>query len=52
MTFAEAEGIYFPNLVATVERILDKQSGSTSLAQGTERTIFSGGWNMLEVPAL
>lgn len=42
LTFAEAEGIYFPNLVATVERILDKQSGSTSLAQGTERTILVG----------
>lgn len=38
----EAEGIYFPNLVATVERILDKQSGSTSLAQGTERAIIVG----------
>lgn len=42
LTFAEAEGIYFPNLVATVERILDKQSGSTSLAQGTQRTILVG----------
>lgn len=42
LTFAEAEEIYFPNLVATVERILDKQSGSTSLAQGTERTILVG----------
>ena len=42
LTPTEAEGIFFPNLVATVERILDKQSGSASLAQGTERTIIVG----------
>ncbi len=42
LTPKEAEGIYFPNLVATVERILDKQTGSTSLAQGTERAILVG----------
>ena len=42
LTPTEAEGIFFPNLVATVERILDKQSGSSSLAQGTERAIIVG----------
>lgn len=42
ITFTEAESIYFPNLAATVERILDKQSGSTSLAQSSERTILIG----------
>ena len=52
LTPQEAEGIYFPNLVATVERILDKQTGSASLAQGTERAIlvgmeYSGGASMI-----
>lgn len=42
LTPTEAESIFFPNLVATVERILDKQSGSASLAQGTERAIIVG----------
>lgn len=42
ITFTEAESIYFPNLATTVERILDKQSGSTSLAQSSERTILIG----------
>ena len=42
LTPTEAGGIFFPNLVATVERILDKQSGSASLAQGTERAIIVG----------
>jgi len=42
LTPTEAEGIFFPNLVATVERILDKQSGSASLAQGKERAIIVG----------
>lgn len=42
LTPAEAEGIYFPNLAATVERILDKQSAAASLAQGTERAIIVG----------
>ena len=42
LTPTEAEGIFFPNLVATVERILDKQSGSASLAQDTERAIIVG----------
>ena len=42
LTPTEAEGIFFPNLVVTVERILDKQSGSASLAQGTERAIIVG----------
>ena len=41
-TLEQAEGIFFPNLAAMVERILDKQSGSASLAQGTERAILVG----------
>lgn len=42
ITMVEAEGIFFPNLVMTVERILDKQTGSSSLAQSAERTILVG----------
>lgn len=42
ITMAEAEGIFFPNLIMTVERILDKQTGSSSLAQTAERTILVG----------
>ncbi len=42
ITMAEAEWIFFPNLVMTVERILDKQTGSSSLAQSAERTILVG----------
>lgn len=56
MELAETENIYFPNLVNTVERILDKQSNSTALAQTAERAILVGmeyngffnvsGWNI------
>ena len=42
LTLQEAEGVFFPNLAAMVERILDKQTGSASLAQGTERAIIVG----------
>ena len=42
LTMAEAETIYFPNLVTTVERILEKQTSSTSLAQAQERTVLVG----------
>lgn len=42
LTMAEAETIYFPNLVTTVERILDKQTNSTSLAQAQERAVLVG----------
>lgn len=42
LTMAEAENIYFPNLVNTVERILDKQTNSTSLAQAQERAVLVG----------
>ena len=42
LTMADAENIYFPNLVNTVERILDKQTSSTSLAQAQERAILVG----------
>ncbi len=41
-TLEQAEGVFFPNLVATVERILDKQSGTSSLAQAAERAILVG----------
>lgn len=39
-TLEEAENIYFPNLVALVERILSSQSGGASLAQTQERAIL------------
>ena len=42
LTMADAENIYFPNLVNTVERILDKQTSSTSLAQVQERAVLVG----------
>ena len=42
LTMAEAETIYFPNLVTTVERILEKQTNSTSLAQAQERAVLVG----------
>ncbi len=42
VTLEEVENIHFPNLVAMVERILDKQTGVTSLSQGTERAILVG----------
>lgn len=42
LTMAEAETIYFPNLVTTVERILEKQTSSTSLAQAQERAVLVG----------
>lgn len=41
-TLEQAEGVFFSNLVAMVERILDKQSGSTSLAPSAERAILVG----------
>ena len=42
LTMTEAETIYFPNLVTTVERILEKQTSSTSLAQAQERAVLVG----------
>ena len=42
LTMEEAENIYFPNLVSTVERILDKQTNGASLAQAQERAILVG----------
>lgn len=42
MQLSETENIYFPNLVNTVERILDKQSDSTALAKTAERAILVG----------
>ncbi len=42
LSMQDAENIYFPNLVNTVERILDKQTSSTSLAQAQERAVLVG----------
>lgn len=42
LTLEQAEGIFFPNLAAMVERILEKQSGGSSLAQSAERAILIG----------
>lgn len=42
LSMADAETIYFPNLVTTVERILEKQTSSTSLAQAQERAVLVG----------
>lgn len=42
LTLEQAEGIFFPNLAAMVERILEKQSGGSSLAQSAERAILVG----------
>lgn len=39
---SEAENIYFPNLVNTVERILDKQATGTTLADKPERAVLVG----------
>lgn len=40
ISLAEAENIYFPNMINTVERILDKQSSGTTLAVMQERAIL------------
>lgn len=40
ITIMEAENIYFPNLINTVERILDKQSSGTALAGTQERAVL------------
>lgn len=42
LSLAEAEGIYFPNLIATVEKLLDKQAGGASLARRPERALLVG----------
>ena len=42
LQISEAENIYFPNLVNTVERILDKQVSGTTLADRPERAILVG----------
>lgn len=39
-TLEEAENIYFPNLVAMVERILANQNGTASMAKEQERAIL------------
>ncbi len=41
-TFEEAENINFVNTVATIERILDKQTGSSSLQVTSERAVLVG----------
>ncbi len=42
ISMPETENIYFPNLINTVERILDRQSSGTTLAQSAERAILVG----------
>lgn len=42
LSLEEAEGIYFPNLIATVEKLLDKQAGGSSLARRPERALLVG----------
>lgn len=42
LTLEAMENIFFPNLVATVERILDKQTGTSSMAQAAERAVLVG----------
>lgn len=42
ISMAEGENIYFPNLAAMVERILEKQTGTSSLAQAVERAVLIG----------
>ncbi len=52
LTPEQAENIFFPNMAAVVERILEKQSDGASLAKYAERAILvgmeyggaSGGW--------
>lgn len=43
----EAEGVFFPNLARGVERVLEKQCGTQSLAAGAERAMLVG----MEYPA-
>ena len=52
LTLEQAENIHLPNMMAMIERILDKQSASSSLAKVQERAIlvgmeYSGMGNML-----
>ena len=42
LTLEQAENVNLPNMMAIIERILDKQIGSTSLAQEQERAILVG----------
>lgn len=42
LPLAEMENIFFPNLAVTVERILDKQTGTASMAQNAERAVLVG----------
>ncbi len=41
-TVEEAENIFFPNFVCAVERILDKQAGTTSIEETEERAVLVG----------
>lgn len=42
ISLEQAEAIHVPNMMAMIERILDKQTGSSSLAQEQERAILVG----------
>lgn len=42
MHFDEAENIFFPNMVATVEKILERQCNSSSLSQSIEKAVLVG----------
>lgn len=42
ISLEKAENIYFPNLMSMIEKILEKQSGTSSLAQQQERAILVG----------
>ncbi|MCD8198853.1 MAG: GTPase HflX [Phascolarctobacterium sp.] len=42
ITVKEAENIFFPNFICTVERILNKQMNTTSLEETEERAVLIG----------
>ena len=42
LSMEEAESVYFPNLIATVEKLLDKAGGTSSLARQQERAVLVG----------
>ncbi len=42
LTLTEAENIFFPNFIATIEKLLAPQEGSQSLAAAQERAVLVG----------
>lgn len=42
VSLEKAENIYFPNLMTMIEKILEKQTGTSSLAQQQERAVLVG----------